>query len=103
PAPAAPALHTILPGRHGAGDDVHLDLEPYAAHAQRLAHAVLAVDDEFLGEDVQHLLVGRDRHRARRFDGALDVDRRHLLVLDRDRPRRVEALDVAACDPGETA
>src|SRR6266581_2808775 len=102
-AAAAHALDDILRGRHGAGDDVHLDLEPYAAHAERLAHAVLAVDDEFLGEDVQHLLVGRDRHRARRFDGALDVDRRHLLVLDRDHPRRVEALDVAAGDPGENA
>jgi hypothetical protein len=31
------------------------------------------VDDEFLRQHVQDLLVGRDRHRARRVDHALDV------------------------------
>ena len=34
--------------RHRAGDDVHLHFEPDAAHADRLAHVFLAVDDEFL-------------------------------------------------------
>src|SRR2546422_6233686 len=100
---AAHAFDGVLRRRHGAGDDVHLHLQAHAAHAKWFAHAVLAVDDEFLREDVQHLLVGRDGHRARRLDGAIDVDRRHVLVLDRHHPGRVEALDVAAGDPGENA
>jgi hypothetical protein len=50
-----------------------LRLETHAGHADRLADAFLVVDDEFLRQDVQDLLVGRDRHRARRVDHALDV------------------------------
>ena len=69
---AAHAFHDVLRRRHGAGDDVHLDLEAHAAHAQRLAHAVLAVDDEFLRQDVQDLLVVRDRDRLRRLDDAVE-------------------------------
>jgi hypothetical protein len=93
-------LIDVLRRRHRAGDDVHLDLEAHAAHADRLAHAALAVDDEFLGQDVQDLLLGRDRHRARDLDHALDVERRDLLLLDRDHAAGVEALDVAAGDAG---
>src|SRR5207245_7808680 len=100
---AAHALDDVLGSRDGSGDDVHFDLEPHAAHAERLAHPVLSVDDEFLGEDVQHLLVGRNGHGARGLDRALDVDRGHLLVLDRYHPRGVEALDVAPGDAGENA
>ena len=55
------------------GDDVHLDLEAHAAHAERLAHVLLPVDDEFLRQDVQDLLVVRDRDRLRRLDDAVDV------------------------------
>ncbi len=95
---AAHALHDVLRRRHGAGDDVHLDLEAHAAHAQRLAHAALAVDHELLLEDVQDLLLHRDVDRARRLDHAVDVVLLDLLVLDRHHAVRVEALDVAAGD-----
>ena len=71
---AAHALHDVLRRRHRAGDDVHLHLEPHAAHAERLAHVLLAVDDEFLIEDVQDLLVGGDVHRLGGLDHAVDVD-----------------------------
>ena len=81
---AAHALDDVLRRRHRAGDDVHLHFEAHAAHAERLAHVLLAVDDEFLRQDVQDLLVVRDRDRLRRLDHAVDVGLRDFLVLDRD-------------------
>ena len=99
-AAAAHALDDVLDRRHRAGDDVHLHLEPHAAHAERLAHVLLPVDDEFLRQDVQDLLVVRDRDRLRRLDDAVDVGLRDFLLLDRDHAARVEAADVAAGDAG---
>ena len=100
-AAAAHALHDVLRGRHRAGHDVHLDFQAHAAHAERLAHVLLAVDDEFLVEDVQDLLVGGDVDRLRGLDHAVDVELRDLAVLDRDHAVRVEAADVAAGDAGD--
>jgi len=61
-------------------------------------HAVLAVDDEFLRQHVEQLLVVGNRHGARGLERALDVARRHLLLLDRHHAARVEGADVAAGD-----
>src|SRR5690606_41899669 len=72
-----------------------------AGHADRLLHPILLVDDEFLRQDVQDLLVRRDGHRTRRIDDALDVAGGHFLVADGDDAVRVEALHVAARDAGE--
>ncbi len=60
----------------------------------------LAVDDVFLRQDVQDLLVGRDRDRLGRIDHALDIALHHLLVLDGDDAVRIEAAHVAAGDAG---
>ena len=98
---AAHALDDVLRRRYCAGDDMHLHLQAHAGHADGLAHVLLAVDDEFLAQHVQDLLVGRDVHRLRRLDGAFDVDRAHLAVLDRHHAGGVEAADVAAGDAGE--
>ena len=95
------ALHDVLRRALGAGDDVHLGLEAHARHADRLADALLRVDDEFLRQDVQDLLVGRDRHGARGVDHAVHVAGRHFLVADRDDAVRVEAAHVAARDARE--
>src|SRR5439155_14610079 len=54
---AAHTLGDVLDRRHRAGDDVDLHLQPYAAHPERLAHVLLTIDDEFLRQDVQDLLV----------------------------------------------
>ena len=97
-AAALHALHDVLRGALGAGDDVHLRFQAHARHADRLADAFLAVDQEFLRQDVQDLLVGRNRDRARRVDDALDVFRRHFFVADRDDAVRVQAAHVAAGD-----
>ena len=64
------ALHDVLRARHRRRDDVDLGLEPHAAHAERLADAVLLVDDELLREHVDDLAVHRDRHGLGRVDHA---------------------------------
>ncbi len=97
-AAAAHALDDVLRCGHGTRDDVHLDLEPHARHADRLAHILLAIDDEFLAQHVQDLLVGRDVHGARRLERAVDVERADFAVLHRHHAGGVEAADVAAGD-----
>jgi hypothetical protein len=99
-AAAAHALDDVLHRRHGAGDDVHLHFQADAAHADRLAHIFLAVDDEFLRHRVQQLLVGRDVDRFGRLDHARHVGRRHFLVLDGHHAAGIEAADMAARDAG---
>jgi hypothetical protein len=100
-AAAANALHDVLRRGHRAGDDVNLHLEAHARHADRLAHVLLPVDDEFLPQHVEDLLVGRNVHGARGVDCALHVERADLAVLDGHHPRRVEAADVAARNADE--
>ena len=56
---AVDAPDHVLHRGDGAGDDVHLDLEPHAGHAERLPHAVLVVDHEGLGQHVDDLAVLR--------------------------------------------
>src|SRR6266446_3866231 len=59
--PAAPhAFDDVLRRRHRARDDVHLHFQADSRHADGLAHVLLAVDDEFLPQHVEDLLVGRD-------------------------------------------
>ncbi len=48
-------------------------LEPHAAHADRLADAVLIVDDELLREHVDDLAVARERDRLGLLEDPLDV------------------------------
>jgi len=61
----------------------------------------LRVDDEFLRQDVQDLLVRGYRDRTRRVDDALHVAGGHFLLADGDDAVRVEAAHVTARDPGE--
>ncbi len=100
-AAALHALDDVLRGAFRAGHDVDLRFEPHARHADGLADAVLRVDDEFLRQDVQDLLVRGNRHGARRVDHALDVALRDFLVADRDDAVRIQAAHVAAGDAGE--
>ena len=100
-AAALDALLDVLRGAVGAGDDVHLGFEPHAGHADGIADAFLPVDDEFLRQHVQDLLVRRDRDGLGRVDHVLDVDVAHLAVADRDHAVRIEAAHVAAGDAGE--
>jgi hypothetical protein len=94
----AAALDHILHGRGGGGHDVHARLQAHPAHAEWLAHAVLAVDLVFLGQDVDHVAVGGQGDGARQLQHLGHVAGAHFLVLDRNGSRRVDALDVAARD-----
>src|SRR5271157_2015909 len=94
------ALHDVLGAGHRRGHDMNLRLKPHAAHAERLADALLVVDDELLGNDVNHLAVHRDRDGFGGVDHTLDVAFADLSVLDRHNAVRVEAANVSAGDPG---
>ena len=84
-----------------ASGDVHFYFQLQATHADRLGHAALPVDDEFLTQDVQDLLLGRNMHGAGNFQHALHVLLRDfLVVLDGDDAVGIEALDVAARNAG---
>ena len=96
----AHALDDVLGRGDSTGDDVRLYFQTHAAHADRLADAVLTIDDELLRQDVQDFLIGRDRHRLGGFDHPFDIAGGDFLVLDRHHAVRVEALDVAAGDAG---
>ena len=98
---ALDALLDVLRGAVGARDDVHLGLEAHARHADRVADAFLAVDDEFLRQYVQDLLVRGDGHRLGRIDHVLDVAVGDFLVAHADDAVRVEAAHMAAGDAGE--
>jgi hypothetical protein len=80
---------------------VHLRFEAHAAHADRIADAFLPVDDEFLRQHVDDLLIRRDRDRLGGVDHVLDVAARDLLVAYRNDPVGVQAAHVAAGDAGE--
>src|SRR5436190_13058769 len=100
---AVAALDQVLPRAHRAGHDVDARFEAHAGHADRLADAVLVVDDELLRQDVEDLLVGGEGDGARGVHDPLDVPRRHLAVADRDHAMAVEALDVAPGRAGDHA
>ena len=93
------ALDDVLRGARRAGDDMDLGFEPHARHPNRLADAVLIVHDEFLRENVQDLLVRRNRDGARGVDHPLDVVGADLAVPDGHDAVRIEAADVAPRHP----
>src|SRR5262249_24814344 len=97
---AVAALDDVLRRGQRGGDDVDLGLEADAGHAERLADAVLLVDDVLLRQDVDDLAVHRDRDRLGALDDAREIAVADLLVLHRDGAVRVQALDVAAGDAG---
>ena len=70
-------LDDVLYRGVGAGDDVRVDLEAVARHADGVAHALLTVDRELLRQHVHDAPLGRDAHRARGVDGAV-----HVLVAN---------------------
>src|SRR6202041_1227112 len=66
----------------------------------RIADTFLAVDDVFLRQHVQDLLIGGGGNRLGRVNDAVDIALHHLLVLDGDDAVRIEAAHVAAGDAG---
>src|SRR6185312_8603956 len=92
------ARRDVLDRRRAAGDDVDVDLEARAGHADRRADAVLLVDNEVLRQDVQDFASARERNGLGRVDGPADVFMRDLVLpaRDGDDAAAVERLDVRA-------
>ena len=80
---------------------MHPHFEAHTTHADRFTHILLAVDDEFLGKDMQDLLVHRNVDCARGFNHAINIELRHFLVLDRHHAVRVETFDMRAGNAGQ--
>ena len=70
-------LDDVLNRGVGAGDDVRVDLEAVARHADGVAHALLAVDGELLRQHVHDAPLGGHADRSRGVDGAV-----HVLVAN---------------------
>ena len=91
------AVH-VLRRAHEPGDDVHVGLQPDAAHADGVGHAVLAVHDELLRQHVEDLAVGGHRDVLGVLQQAEHVVAVNLATRDRDHAAALEALDVVARD-----
>jgi len=94
------ALDHVLDRGLGAGDDVGFHLEAVAGHADRVAHAVLAVHRVGAGDHMDHLAVGGDADRAGGLDDAVHVLLADLVVgaRHRDDARGVLGGEVSACE-----
>ena len=71
------ALAQILRGRGLRRHEIHLHFEPRPRHADRIGDPFLLVDDVFLGDVVQQLVIAAQRDGARDF-----VHPRHVLRGD---------------------
>src|SRR5690606_19319681 len=83
------------------GDDMHPDFKADAAHADRLADVLLAVDDVLLRQDMQHLLVSRNIDCFGCLEHTRHVRCRDFLVLYGHHAAGVETANMASCDPRE--
>src|SRR5690606_35885816 len=96
---ATDTLHDVLGGTYRAGDDVHPHFQTQAAHAYGFTNVFLGIHNEFLGQHMQHLLIGGDVHCLGRLDHSSHIGRSHFFVLDGHHAAGIEAADVAAGDP----
>ncbi len=94
-------LDDVLDRGLGPGHDVSVDLETASSHAHGVAHPVLAVDGELLGQDMEDPPIAGDRDRPGGVDGPP-----HILGADlapagghRDDAAAVLGRDVAAGEP----
>src|SRR6266536_5503456 len=99
------AFGEVLDRGGRGGDDVDLHAEPDRAHAQRVLDALLVVDAEVAGQDVEDLPVRRDLDCPGDLRRAIDILPGDLTVVTAhgDGPRRVLTLDVLAADGHEGA
>ena len=97
---ALDALAQVDRRRRADRDEVHLRLEPRAAHPDRIADAGVLVDGVLLRDGVQQLAVLRDRLRARHLVRAIDVGLVDLVVAHGDDALGGHRLHVLAGDAG---
>ena len=80
---------------------MYFNLKPHPRHAEWLAHIFLPVDDEFLRQDMQNLLIHRYGNGAGRFDHTIHIGLRDFFVFNRHHASRIKTLDVATGDAGD--
>ena len=96
------AFDDILTGGSRTGDDMDVHLQPDAGHAQRVLHSVLIVDDEILGQDVQHLPVAGDADGLCRVDHPPDILLgNRAVVLHGHHAVAIDSLNVVSRDAYE--
>ena len=84
------------------GHHVNSRLQAHAAHANRVTHPFLIVDDKFLRDDVQHLLIRRQRHRARGLHDLVHIGLGDLAAIaHRNHAMRVLTPYMAGGDSGK--
>ena len=100
---ALDALEHVGDEARAAGDDVRVDFQASAGHADRIADAFLAVDREVARQRVDDLTVAGQVDDLARVDHAPNVAGGDLAVVARDGDDGaiVRAADVVAGDPDE--
>ncbi len=94
------ALDYVLGCADCASNDVHLGFKANAAHANGLTNAVLTINNEVLGENVQDLLIVRDGLCLRRIEDPLNIFSADFIpILDSSDTAGVHASDMG---PGNT-
>ena len=94
----AHALDKVAHRGRGAGDNVRLDLQADALHADGVLDAFLAIDHISARDGVDNLLVVRDGNGPRRIEGAIDVELADAAgaARDADDAPAVDGTDVPA-------
>ena len=83
----AAALDTfldILQSSVRTGNDVYTGIQTHAAHADRLFHTGLVVDDVLLNHGMQDIVIRRNIDGFGRFDGTIDVGLRYFAIFNFD-------------------
>src|SRR3990172_2131052 len=93
-------LDDILRGTDSTGYHVHLGLQSYTRHANRITYTLLVIDHKLLRQDVQNALIGWYRDGARSVDDAVNITLHYLVVTDGNDTVRVEAANVTTGDTG---
>ena len=98
-AAAHDAFLYVLCGVYRATDEVDLHFHSHAGHAEGLLDALLVVDDVFLREDVQNLLIRRNSYRSGGVDHPVHILLLHFVLAYGDDSVRIQALHMAAGNP----
>ena len=87
-ATTADRLRWLLPcyqrSSHRPSDNMHFHFQLHAAHAQWFAYVVLAIDNKFLCEYMQNLLICRQCDSARRLNHTIHIHLRHFRIFNFD-------------------
>ena len=83
-ATALDAFLDILQSSVRTGNDVYTGIQTHAAHADRLFHTGLVVDDVLLNYGMQDVVIRRNIDGFGRFDGTIDVGLRYFAIFNFD-------------------